>query len=83
MSTPAIRAMGASLALTLLVSWVGADHPHAAVPADDLALLTHRFHAWAYFHGLSVSTAAGGGATGMVVAGNVRAAKPRSSYLYR
>jgi hypothetical protein len=31
------------LALPLLVSGVGADHPDAAVPADDLAVFTNRF----------------------------------------
>jgi hypothetical protein len=32
--------LGSSSALTLLVTWVLADHPDAAVPTDDLALLT-------------------------------------------
>ena len=33
------------LALPLLVSWIGADDHHAAVAADDLALLTDGFDA--------------------------------------
>src|SRR3954470_7761955 len=50
MLTPAIRAM-ADLPLPLLVTRVLADHEHAAVPADDLALLTHRLDRWTYLHG--------------------------------
>src|SRR3954451_10715145 len=50
MFTPAIRAI-ADLPLPLLVTRVLADHEHAAVPADDLALLTHRLHRRAYLHG--------------------------------
>src|SRR3954463_5265394 len=50
MLTPAIRAI-ADLPLPLLVTRVLADHEHAAVPADDLALLTHRLHRRSYLHG--------------------------------
>ena len=39
------------LPLTLLVTRVLADHQHAAVPADDLALLTHRLDRRSYLHG--------------------------------
>src|SRR3954449_9559680 len=49
MLTPAIRAM-ADLPLPLLVTRVLADHEHAAVPADDLALLAHRLHRRSYLH---------------------------------
>src|SRR3954449_7367061 len=50
MLTPAIRAM-TDLPLPLLVTRVLADHEHAAVPANDLALLTHRLDRWTYLHG--------------------------------
>src|SRR3954449_10015111 len=49
MLTPAIRAMR-SLPLPLLVSRVLADHEHAAVAADDLALFAHRLHRRSYLH---------------------------------
>src|SRR5215203_4081362 len=39
------------LPLTLLVTRVRADHQHAAVPADDLALLAHRLDRRSYLHG--------------------------------
>src|SRR6185369_14392131 len=38
------------LSLPLLVSGVGANDQHVAVPADDPALLTHRLHAWSNLH---------------------------------
>src|SRR5215207_3321109 len=50
MVTPEIRAKR-YLPLTLLVTRVLADHQHAAVPADDLALLTHRLDRRSYLHG--------------------------------
>src|SRR5215208_6235855 len=50
MLTPAMRAT-ADLPLPLLVSRVLADHQDAAMPADDLALLTHRLDRWTYLHG--------------------------------
>src|SRR5918993_3425930 len=50
MLTPEIRAK-VFLPLTLLVTRVLADHQHAAVPADDLALLTHRLDRRSYLHG--------------------------------
>src|ERR687894_630861 len=50
MLTPEIRAK-VLLPLTLLVTRVLADHEHAAVPADDLALLTHRLDRRSYLHG--------------------------------
>src|SRR5829696_1329051 len=50
MLTPEIRAK-LFLPLTLLVTRVRADHQHAAVPADDLALLTHRLDRRSYLHG--------------------------------
>src|SRR3954447_2472821 len=50
MLTPAIRAI-ADLPLPLLVTRVLADHEDAAVPADDLALLTHRLDRRSYLHG--------------------------------
>src|SRR5215217_5491149 len=50
MLTPEIRAK-VLLPLTLLVTRVLADHQHAAVPADDLALLTHRLDRRSYLHG--------------------------------
>ena len=40
-----------SLPLSLLVPRVLADDEHAAVPADDLALLTHRLDRRSYLHG--------------------------------
>src|SRR5690242_3591153 len=49
MLMPAMRAM--ELPLTLLVTGVGADHEHGAVPADDLALLAHRPDRRSYLHG--------------------------------
>ena len=53
--TPAIRAMwvprrGLDSALSLLVAWVLADHHDAAVPPDDLALLTDLLHARSNLH---------------------------------
>src|SRR5215213_7547866 len=50
MLTPEIRAK-AFLPLSLLVTRVLADHQHAAMPADDLALLTHRLDRRSYLHG--------------------------------
>src|SRR3954453_15167847 len=51
MSTPAIRAIEPLLTLPLLVALAGrANDHHPAVPADDLALLTHGLDARAYFH---------------------------------
>src|SRR5918992_5197796 len=50
MLTPEIRAK-VVLPLTLLVTRVRADHQHAPVPADDLALLTHRLDRRSYLHG--------------------------------
>src|SRR5918995_5946068 len=50
MLTPEIRAK-VLLPLTLLVTRVLADHQHAAMPADDLALLTHRLDRRSYLHG--------------------------------
>src|ERR671921_2418250 len=50
MLTPEIRAK-LSLPLTLLVTRVLADHQHAAMPADDLALLAHRLDRRSYLHG--------------------------------
>jgi hypothetical protein len=41
---------GHVLTLPLLVSRVGADHHHAAVPANDLALLAHRLDARSNLH---------------------------------
>src|SRR3954449_7881303 len=49
MLTPAIRAK-VCLPLSLLVSRVRADHQHAPVAADDLALLAHRLHRRSYLH---------------------------------
>ena len=40
-----------SSALTLLVTWIFTDHPHAAVPTDDLALLTDFLDARTNLHG--------------------------------
>src|SRR5436190_15491201 len=37
--------------LTLLVTFVGADHEHHAVAADDLAFLAHRLDRRSYLHG--------------------------------
>src|SRR4051794_17522294 len=48
MLMPAIRAM--ALPLPLLVPRVLADHQHAPVPADDLALLAHRLDRRSYLH---------------------------------
>src|SRR5918993_1430949 len=50
MLTPEIRAK-VFLPLTLLVTRVLADHQHAPVPADDLALLAHRLDRRSYLHG--------------------------------
>src|SRR5215470_10487990 len=54
-STPAMRAIRWVLflrsALALLVARVLAEHPHDALPPDDLALSTDGFHRCAYFHG--------------------------------
>src|SRR3954467_5394411 len=51
MSTPAIRAIEPLLTLPLLVALAGrANDHHPAVPADDLALLTHGLDARANFH---------------------------------
>src|ERR671914_121079 len=49
MLTPEIRAK-VVLPLTLLVTRVRADHQHAPVPADDLALLAHRLDRRSYLH---------------------------------
>src|SRR4051812_11937185 len=49
MLMPAMRAM-TNLPLPLLVAWVGADHEHPAVAADDLALLAHRLDRRSYLH---------------------------------
>jgi hypothetical protein len=51
MLTPAMRATDDPLPLALLVPGVLADHQHAPVPADDLALLTHRLDRRSYLHG--------------------------------
>ena len=32
------------LALALLMFWIGADHPHHAMPLDNLAFVTHFFY---------------------------------------
>src|SRR6478735_11413165 len=48
MSMPAMRAMRS--ALPLLVSGVVADDHHAAVPADDAALVADLLDAWSYLH---------------------------------
>src|SRR4051794_34660262 len=50
MLTPAIRAKALYLPLSLLVSWIRADHENAPVAADDLALLAHRLHRRSYLH---------------------------------
>src|SRR5580658_7895126 len=50
MSTPDRRAISA---LPLLVTWVVADHHHAPMATDDLALLTHGLHARSYLHRFS------------------------------
>src|SRR5918999_1506578 len=50
MLTPAMRAI-VPLTLTLLVPWVLADHEHAPVATDDLALLAHRLDRRSYLHG--------------------------------
>src|SRR3954469_6171489 len=50
MLTQALRAP-TDLPLPLLVPRVLADHQDAAVPADDLALLTHRLDRRSYLHG--------------------------------
>jgi len=42
--------MGYSLALTLLVAGVLADHAHTAVALDDLALRTDLLNRSTYFH---------------------------------
>jgi hypothetical protein len=44
-----------ALALSLLVTGVGADHEHPSVAADDLALLTHWFDRRSYLHADSLS----------------------------
>src|SRR5262245_36743381 len=49
MSIPEIRGMPL-LSLTLLVARIGADHPHDAVAADDLAVLTDAADAGSDFH---------------------------------
>src|SRR6476620_12730102 len=52
-STPAIRAMFGelpSLALPLLVPWVGADHEDPPTPADDPAAVADPLHRWSDFH---------------------------------
>src|ERR1700729_1356377 len=48
MLTPEMRAIST---LPLLVARIRADHEDPAVPADDLALLAHRFDRGSYFHG--------------------------------
>src|SRR6476660_1247895 len=50
MLTPAIRAKALYLPLSLLVSWIRADHENAPVAADDLALLAHRLDRRSYLH---------------------------------
>src|SRR5664279_4123530 len=51
MSTPEILAISAPpSALTLLVSWILADHLHTTVPTDHAALLAHFLHTWTNFH---------------------------------
>src|SRR6186713_2737853 len=49
-STPAIRAMGDSSALPLLVTGILADHPHGPVPAHDLAVLAPQLDRRLDFH---------------------------------
>src|SRR5882762_7992400 len=58
MLMPAIRAITSSSALTLLVSWIRADHAHDTLALDHLALAAHlldrRHHLhclllWTYF----------------------------------
>src|ERR1700693_725611 len=49
MFTPLIRAITRS-ALPLLLPRIRADHKHPPVPADDLALLAHRFDRGSYLH---------------------------------
>src|SRR5579862_6921285 len=53
-STPAIRAI--ALSLPLLVLLIGTDHPHHAVAADDLALVTNPFDRRSYLHRYFLST---------------------------
>jgi mevalonate kinase len=48
---PVLLPLGSSSALTLLVTRVLADHPDAAVAADDLALLTDFLDAGTNLHG--------------------------------
>src|SRR5665213_4041548 len=50
MSTPDRRAISA---LPLLVTWILADHHHAPMATDDLALFTHGLHARSYLHRFS------------------------------
>src|SRR5262249_53329673 len=51
MSTPRIRGMGLPLlALALLVTGVGADDQHLAVPPHNLAVLTDPFHTRSHLH---------------------------------
>src|SRR5918992_4749313 len=50
MLTPAMRAI-VPLTLSLLVARVLADHEHAPVATDDLALLAHRLDRRSYLHG--------------------------------
>src|SRR5689334_10362788 len=47
MLTPEMRAIST---LPLLVARIRADHEDPPVPADDLALLAHRFDRGSYFH---------------------------------
>src|SRR5215469_10187980 len=47
MLIPEIRAIST---LPLLVARIRADHEDPPVPADDLALLAHRFDRGSYFH---------------------------------
>ena len=53
-----MRAIGRS-ALALLVARVGADDPDPPVPADHLALLTHRLHTRSNLHVCSFSSLLG------------------------
>src|SRR5215471_8247705 len=56
-STPAIRATSPLLlTLSLLVLRVLADHPHDALPPDDLALVADLLHRRPDFHDPAVSS---------------------------
>src|SRR5688500_17010296 len=77
MSMPAIRAiripvlLSLDLALALLVARVLADHHDAAVPADDLALLTHLLDAGSNLHDCFSLEAVGDATSGEVVRGEL------------